>query len=1001
MKHDDAELIERTLEGDQHAFTILVEKYQEQIHALAWQKIGDFHIAQEITQDAFITAYQKLSTLTHHSRFAGWLYVITSNKCNMWHRKKKPKPQSLEETDPMELEEVYYSEYMSQQREEAANQERRSTVRKLLNKLRESERTVVTMHYLAGLTCEEIGKFLGVSPNTVKSRLHRARERLKKEETVIQENLSSFQLPTQMTENIMKEISQLKSTVPSGSKPLVPLAISAASAILVVLLIGFGAQNQIRFQKPYSLESTSEQTVEIVDAPIVLESPAKPAAINQVGRSDVLSNNDGTGQKPDTSLFAAAQSDDAEISKSEPNWIQAKGLEGGAVTNLFATTRGDTYAGTLNGLYRLTNNENTWKLINTRNTPSLSVKNKEIGWGAMAEKGDILYLATDTEVLASTDRGETWKTLGTHPRGLPIGFVITDHAFYLAFSEKVYSSKDSGASWEAWTPLSGEQTNIKIRSITAIENTIFVGTDKGLYRLNDYIWERIPVRQTIMDEKGSDIHALAVAGDQLYAVKVVPATKLRVTRQISIARGVKKSITNFGWILYHSNDKGDTWEIIAHKEKIMEANRLYFPLQMFGPRRHQFPFTVMGPNLKVKIAVKNGRIVVIDTEYQSYAINQDGTWVLDDTKYKGSIPEITPIPVMLNPNTIYCSDISGIRRTMDGGKSWQQFNSGLTGTTILDLVLINDSLYAITRNGIITSTDGGESWTDIFLSGGDRTMILKKVEGVLYVRTDRMLLVSGDNDPIGLKRKDGNIIIGDNNFLYMDILRSLTKNNRTTFNRETPTLEFSYLPDSRMLPGDFAVSGTTFYAERNKKLYRWKPGMTKWHDTGLIDEGRHENLRDSNRLFNATGFKLAVSGNTVYVGKRDGHLMQSYDEGKTWTDVTANLPFSFQYFKAMVFADENVYVATNKGVVRSSNGTDWHAFTDVEGTSLVMDRLAVDGAKVYGQTGQNIYQLKRDLDTWQQVTPDIPSPVTCFDVDGNTLYVGTLGNGVLRFILNK
>ena len=162
MKHDDAELIERTLEGDDHAFAALVEKYQEQIHALAWQKIGDFHIAQEITQDTFITAYQKLATLTHHNRFAGWLYVITSNKCNMWHRKKIPQqPQSLEETDPMELEEVYYSEYMSRQREEAANQKRRATVQRLLNKLRESERTVITLHYLAGLTCEEIGKFLG------------------------------------------------------------------------------------------------------------------------------------------------------------------------------------------------------------------------------------------------------------------------------------------------------------------------------------------------------------------------------------------------------------------------------------------------------------------------------------------------------------------------------------------------------------------------------------------------------------------------------------------------------------------------------------------------------------------------------------------------------------------------------------------------------------------------------------------------------------------------
>ena len=60
MKKKDSELIQRTLNGDQSAFTALVEKYQKGVHALVWQKIGDFHIAQEITQDAFLRAYQKL-----------------------------------------------------------------------------------------------------------------------------------------------------------------------------------------------------------------------------------------------------------------------------------------------------------------------------------------------------------------------------------------------------------------------------------------------------------------------------------------------------------------------------------------------------------------------------------------------------------------------------------------------------------------------------------------------------------------------------------------------------------------------------------------------------------------------------------------------------------------------------------------------------------------------------------------------------------------------------
>ncbi len=81
MTYDDSDLIQQALEGNQQAFAALVEKYQKQIHALAWQKIGDFHIAQEITQDVFFTAFQKLPTLTNHSRFAGWLYVITNRKC--------------------------------------------------------------------------------------------------------------------------------------------------------------------------------------------------------------------------------------------------------------------------------------------------------------------------------------------------------------------------------------------------------------------------------------------------------------------------------------------------------------------------------------------------------------------------------------------------------------------------------------------------------------------------------------------------------------------------------------------------------------------------------------------------------------------------------------------------------------------------------------------------------------------------------------------------------
>ena len=308
MKKKDAELIQLTLDGDQSAFTALVEKYQKGVHALVWQRIGDFHIAQEITQDAFLRAYQKLGTLKNHNLFSGWLYVIATRLCFEWLRKKRIPIQSIETVDNTEVDQMAYTRYLEEEREADSKESQRELVRNLLQKLPESERTVMTLHYLGEMKCETISKFLGVSPNTVRSRLSRARNRLKKEEDMIKENLYSFQLPISMTENIMKKISQLNPTTPSIKQPFLPWAVSAVSAILVLFLMGIGAQNQIRFQEPYSLEAASEATIEIVDAQIVLDSPVKQVVTKRVGSADIISNSNGKGQNTDAPLFAAAHS---------------------------------------------------------------------------------------------------------------------------------------------------------------------------------------------------------------------------------------------------------------------------------------------------------------------------------------------------------------------------------------------------------------------------------------------------------------------------------------------------------------------------------------------------------------------------------------------------------------------------------------------------------------------------------------------------------------------
>ena len=316
MKNDDAQLIQRVLDGDDTAFSALVKKYQKPVHALAWRKIGDFHIAEDITQDTFLKAYQSLSTLKKPQRFASWLYVIAANYCKMWLRKKRLWTQSLENTSGAQLEKATYSGYVIEEHERTVTESQREVVKKLLGKLQESERTVITLYYLGEMTHEEISEFLGVSVAAIKNRLYRARRRLKKEEPMIREALDNFQITPNLTENIMREVSRLKPLAPSGGKPLVPWTISVSTVAVVLLMLGVGSQYLSRFQKPYSFDATSKMTVEIVEAPVVLNLASKPDVRTQLGNAAASSKNNGfsqqLGQPEYTTRFAAAQVDQTE-----------------------------------------------------------------------------------------------------------------------------------------------------------------------------------------------------------------------------------------------------------------------------------------------------------------------------------------------------------------------------------------------------------------------------------------------------------------------------------------------------------------------------------------------------------------------------------------------------------------------------------------------------------------------------------------------------------------
>ena len=952
MKENDVALIQRTLDGDEGAFTTLVKKYQKWVHTLVWRKIGDFHTAEELTQDIFLKVYKKLSTLKPPDRFPGWLYVITTRHCITWLRKKRVSTTSLNAMPTTELEALCYARYEAARGEEASVEHQRELVKRLLQKLPESERTVVTLYYLAEMTSEEVSAFLGVSPNTIRSRLRRARNRLKEQAHLLHSISGIFQLPPTLTQNIMREIANVKPVSPSVSKPWLPWGLSFASTVLVILMVGMGPQALSRFQQPYNLDATSEMTIELVDAPVVQVSARKSDALTRFGSADTPSENRGSGFTAEALLVAAAHAEDTNLPTAKPQWIQTKGPGGVSSAGLFLASDQTLYAIAKTGLYRLTETAEAWSFV------SASGPNREFN-RVMAERDDALYLLTSNELLVSSDAGKTWNSLGARPEGRARALIITDTAMYLVLQTEVFRSEDVGNQWEPIgkdmqadnVPEAGNP-NFRIWDALAIDNTLFVGTSQGLFRFTDD-WEKLPIPVP------HGIFSLANAEDRLYVGTIA-----------SPPHGPHAAV-------FYSTDLGDFWIDIT-------------------PNTREHPVRII---TSVEIVPAGDTLMLKGNS--GVLLSNDGGETWTDPNPGAHTFGAFPV-VALDENNFYGTYSDGIRRSIDGGATWHPFMTGMVNSHVPILATIENVLYAVTAGKIVTSKNSGESWEVINVSGGDELLIprIETTDTTLYVssvadnRTQLLHLSVGDETLIPLQ---GLPDFEEDN-LYIEWKKRLRKARETNTNvRETTLLwqeSLHNIAQEDITNGGFTETGETVFMEHRRKLFRWRPGETKWHYTGLEDQGKLSPI-------DGKGFTLAASGNTVYAGKREGDLFLSEDGGDTWRDITANLVFPFGYFREMFFAGATVYVSTDMGVMHSSDSETWHVLTDANGNRLIMDRIAVDGITAYGVSDNGVYQVDTQTGTWKQITPELPHKATSFAIDGNTFYIGTKQSGVLRFQRNN
>lgn len=180
----DAELVRLAQRGDVDAYDQLMQRHQSKIYGLIYNMTSNQQDAEDLLQEVFLKGFKVIKRFKGKSSFYTWIYRIAINRTiNYVKKRKKRMALSLNDVDLAVENDPAYVELSARESpfRDATLTELQEKLNRALQTLSEKHRAVVIMHDIQGIPHEEIGKMMGCSPGTVRSRLFYARQQLQAE----------------------------------------------------------------------------------------------------------------------------------------------------------------------------------------------------------------------------------------------------------------------------------------------------------------------------------------------------------------------------------------------------------------------------------------------------------------------------------------------------------------------------------------------------------------------------------------------------------------------------------------------------------------------------------------------------------------------------------------------------------------------------------------------------------------------------------------------------